>query len=628
MLQDDHTKNIFRELDGFLILMSLLSNIQDRPHKGIVEPEEQVLLDVFETIRLIFVNLAEAMNEHLENSEYFRVCCQHFTRFPATEMVQNIIGYESLANSLRVLTLNPKASDQTFGLVLSFALNNFDVSDIFLILRATSEQDVDLAITGFESCLRTIRRPGAISILWEAIPQATVGDQKMRYAMFKIFELLSNVNHRNQAILGSLGIVKSVFGLFYGTEDDLMVPEKERYVLQKILRRLLDMGATTLEARSIFEKALKSDGTLDTEVLDLIRFGMKSRWLEHLSLESPAALSLNKESFRGLPHNGFTFMVRIVCLSLDMITNNSQCSKIWSWISALTTTSHSLFTVHVGSKVFLSLRICPDGSLELSSSGNEDSAIFKVKIRKLRWTHIALVYYPNRLSNPSVRQSNTVLLDLLSLTTSSGLFVDGALSDTRNWKYPKPESTSQTGAYVIGDVSKEAKMSWCIASAYLIASPLGMSLFPLKFYTQTTNLITDDDVPRLIHQLGPRYTGNFQDPALVKFLTYEASTSLNMALMTIASQQPNSIPQSSLMKIVREGLKVPEASICFAISPVNARESGPIASISTHGLRREFAVQGDAFVVKAEPLHMALWKIGGAAVALKLVQAAGASVIA
>ena len=239
-------------------------------------------------------------------------------------MVQNTIGYESLANSLRGLTSNPKASDPTLGLVLSFALHNFDVSDIFSILRATSEEDMDLAITGFESRLRTIRRPGAISILWESIPQATAGDTKMRYAMFKIFELLSHVNHRNQAILGSLGIAKSVFGLFYGTQDDLMVPEKERYVLQKLLRRLLDMGATTLEARSIFEKALKSNGTLDTEVLDLIRFGMKSRWLEHLSLESPATLSLNNESFRGLPHNGFTFMVRIVYLLLDMIINHCQ----------------------------------------------------------------------------------------------------------------------------------------------------------------------------------------------------------------------------------------------------------------------------------------------------------------
>jgi len=137
--------------------MSLLSNIEDRLHNGTMEPEEQVLLDVLETIRLIFVNLAEVMNELLENSVYSRVRCQHITSFPAIEMVQNIIGCESLTNSRRVLTSNPKASNQTLGLVLSFTLHDFDVSDIFSILRATSEEDIDLAITGFESRLRISR---------------------------------------------------------------------------------------------------------------------------------------------------------------------------------------------------------------------------------------------------------------------------------------------------------------------------------------------------------------------------------------------------------------------------------------------------------------------------------------
>ena len=96
-------------------------------------------------------------------------------------------------------------------------------------------------------------------------------------------------------------------------------PRRRKYFLQNLLRRLLDIGATILKAHFIFQKAFKSDEILDTEVLNLIRFGMKSRWLEHLSLESPAALSLKKESFRGLPHNGFTFMVRIVYLLLDMM---------------------------------------------------------------------------------------------------------------------------------------------------------------------------------------------------------------------------------------------------------------------------------------------------------------------
>ena len=73
MLRDSHTKDVFRELDGFLILMSLLSISQERTHPPIVEPVEQVLSEVMESIRLIFVNLSEATNGHAENLEYFQV---------------------------------------------------------------------------------------------------------------------------------------------------------------------------------------------------------------------------------------------------------------------------------------------------------------------------------------------------------------------------------------------------------------------------------------------------------------------------------------------------------------------------------------------------------------------------
>jgi hypothetical protein len=147
-------------------------------------------------------------------------------------------------------------------------------------------------------------------ILWNAIPQLTAGNASMRYVVFKLFELLSHVSHRNQAVLSSLGIVKSTFDRLCDARSDPAVSEKERHTLQKLLRRLLEMGATTSEARVIFQRAIKQDETLDTEVLDIIRFGMKSRWLEHFSMESHAALVLSEDNMKGLPVAGFTFMVR------------------------------------------------------------------------------------------------------------------------------------------------------------------------------------------------------------------------------------------------------------------------------------------------------------------------------
>jgi len=66
------------------------------------------------------------------------------------------------------------------------------------------------------------------------------------------------------------------------------------------------------------------------------------------------------------------------------------------------------------------------------------------------------------------------------------------------------------------------------------------------------------------------------------------------------------------MKVVKDGLDIPETSIKFSISPFATRSHG-------------FKMEGDVFVVRAACLDMALWKIGGAAVALRLVQVANVS---
>jgi hypothetical protein len=149
-----------------------------------------------------------------------------------------------------------------------------------------------------------------------------------------------------------------------------------------------------------------------------------------------------------------------------------------------------------------------------------------------------------------------------------------------------------------------------------------------------------DDLPRFIHHLGPRYFGNFQDPDLMKFLTYEASTSLNMFLSSAAAKNP--ALETPLLKIAKEGLGVGEASIVFSVSPLSRLEqaaagsSGGAGSVlpTMNGSSRDFAspsgrsrfgVVGDVFVVRLLCLDEALWRIGGVAVALRLVQLANVS---
>lgn len=146
----------------------------------------------------------------------------------------------------------------------------------------------------------------------------------------------------------------------------------------------------------------------------------------------------------------------------------------------------------------------------------------------------------------------------------------------------------------------------------------------------------------------------------MKFLTYEASTSLNMYLGSAALAQATHLrsplaPVGSLkgkpaltpiMKALREGMPsvgIKEEALLFIVAPdefdagvdreLGSRRMGKDAAGVEVGLRAvgkagpghnsvDAALSGDVFVVQAESLDVALWKIGGAAVGLRLVQLA------
>ena len=75
MLQDSCVKDVFRELDGFLVLMSVLSTVQTTYGKKDTESVGDIVPQVLETTRLVFMIASEAMFDCPENADYFTVCC-------------------------------------------------------------------------------------------------------------------------------------------------------------------------------------------------------------------------------------------------------------------------------------------------------------------------------------------------------------------------------------------------------------------------------------------------------------------------------------------------------------------------------------------------------------------------
>ena len=367
MLEDAVTKEMFRVMDGFLVLMSVLSTIQPAHSWPVAEPGDQIVTDVLEATRLVFAILSESLHRHAENVRFFEVRSSHFacslglSRWQCVcveltgvlvDAAQHSVGYESLSQAVLPLLSDAKTVDETLGFIVAFALHDFSLSNLFQIDDTTDYAFIDQRLQSLSSKFSTIRHAGATKVLYNSIPSLAVekeNESRMalrRYYIYKLLERLSAHNHRNFAILNTLHLVGPLFEAYHSTSGSSTnppskaqtpnpsvpsspspsplppplsittasstLPKPERQVILKLLKRLLELGSTSEEARLMFQRALMKTGeTLNGDVLEVLRAGMKTRWPEHFSLEGPAALVVPCEPSKGLPSSGFTFMVSV-----------------------------------------------------------------------------------------------------------------------------------------------------------------------------------------------------------------------------------------------------------------------------------------------------------------------------
>ena len=343
-LDEPRTKAVFRELDGFICLMSVLSalsldalnassggNVVTSSHSPRFGPQNsrnQTDSDLLEEcLRLVFLVLGEALDDSAASEIHFRTK----------------VGWESLFEAINPL-LSSSVRDlrpRILSHVLSLALNDFHapLDAYFIFDEAGGFASVDERASKIKSWAENegqttfrmkIKHSSAIHILWNLCHDNKYS--QTRYALFKVIEVLFGACHRNASVLASLAIVGDVFKRFQDvgfslksmkTDSDALKPEnektdqeKEKLVLQRLLRKLLEMGANTTDSRRIFQAAIvRTDGMekVDAEVLEVIRLGMRSRWVEHFSLEGRAAIHISDENkWKTLPKEGLSFMVGLV----------------------------------------------------------------------------------------------------------------------------------------------------------------------------------------------------------------------------------------------------------------------------------------------------------------------------
>lgn len=144
--------------------------------------------------------------------------------------------------------------------------------------------------------------------------------------------------------------------------------------------------------------------------------------------------------------------------------------------------------------------------------------------------------------------------------------------------------------------------------------------------------VVNEDLVMLMHRLGPRYHGNYQE-ALGKFLTYENATAINVYLHSLAQAAKQKtlalLPSNSvIVRAVRTGPAIPEDSIVFSLNAKDTFDDDPdhvLNATIPHATRAgdfkfgRAVLHGAVFPFSTVDLDVGITAVGGAVVALKMI---------
>lgn len=226
--------------------------------------------------------------------------------------VQSHLSFDVLTQAISPFSRDPLTVDQTFGYLLSFALADFTLSSTFKIFRKDPERDT--AVSQLAHRFTEIRIPQAVLAMANLLSNIPQFDESLPYFVYKVIERLSSFNHRNQAFLSAMGLARLLFERLYIPEFRThAIDQPTEAVMQKLLKKMLGVGASTMDVRLMFQKAVREDNSLDSHILEILRSSMRVKWPEHFSFDGAASIELKDENPKGMqcPY-GFSFMVGVI----------------------------------------------------------------------------------------------------------------------------------------------------------------------------------------------------------------------------------------------------------------------------------------------------------------------------
>lgn len=343
--------------------------------------------------------------------------------------------------------------------------------------------------------------------------------------------------------------------------------------LYNMALKLLDIGVTSLnDAHLLFRNAGSSSliASLLIQALrmsncppyfhfDLFLHGFASIELPRLGREFPPASS----------SLGYTLLLRFYVVKFDLSVHTTLFGALDS--------SQTCFVLVYLEKDTHNL------ILQTSVTSSKPSVRFKsVAFQEGRWYHISLVHRRPRATTSS----------------RASLFIDGEFVEQVKSNYPAPPPTTpSSGSKGGGPTSThdDRAVQAFLGTPQDLATRVGRGSVASQWRLASVHLIGDvlsDDLIAVYYQLGPRYSGNFQD-CLGSFQTYQASAELNLRNENL---HPGREEKSDIISAIRSKNSnlLPESKILLSIAPsailgnwdhYSLEETQPVKTLSTGALK-------------------------------------------
>ena len=571
-----HIKDAFRHVGGLQIVLSAFKPISAYIGLQTASPAQfQLFLDFVQTL---FGVLSAALHEHRGNQRFF------------SDGLSSDGGWTLFAHHLHVmistiekddLVKKRDLADLVFGCLLACSMEDESLIPLWTRLRHTGESDaaslvdtlpspnilgsqkpleihaiandvqdriLGLIIKAIDPSL-IVHNPEAILViirLWRDGVDTTFEkhgyQQNISSSVLAILSHVVAISTHNLCAVHDAGILDTLLPCL---TTQTLPAFTYRGQLLSLCKSLLELGVSSLKEAYF----LYSNARFSSDVADLVLTTLKSSRtppLVHFDLSLHGYASIE------LPSIGRSFP--------PQSASSGYTLSLWIQIVRFDVNSHTtLFGAFDASQTcFVLVYIEKDTHniiLQTSVTSPRPSVRFKsTAFREGQWYHVVITHQRPRGATSS----------------RASLFVNGEFAEQVKSQYPASSDGPVQDYPPTQSRSTSAQESKSI-QAFLgtpqdLATRIGRGLVLTQWRLASSHLFADvltDDLIAVYYQLGPRYTGNFQD-CLGSFQTYEASAALNIRNEGLHAGKEDA---SDIITAIRSkaGLLLPESSIILNI---------------------------------------------------------------